>query len=100
IMLNNGKTVLQGEVHEIREKFGRTKVFLESDLSKDEVAQIAGVETIIEQDHRYLEITLEDPKAGESIFKQATAQGYIPMFNQQPPTLEEIFKMKAGESHE
>ncbi|MCO8297425.1 ABC transporter ATP-binding protein [Tetragenococcus halophilus] len=100
IMLNNGKTVLQGEVHEIREKFGRTKVFLESDLTKDEVAQIAGVETIIEQDHRYLEITLEDPKAGESIFKQATAQGYIPMFNQQPPTLEEIFKMKAGDRHE
>ncbi|GMA08049.1 sodium ABC transporter ATP-binding protein [Tetragenococcus halophilus subsp. flandriensis] len=100
IMLNNGKTVLQGEVHEIREKFGRTKVFLESDLTKDEVAQIAGVETIIEQDHRYLEITLEDPEAGESIFNQATAQGYIPMFNQQPPTLEEIFKMKAGEDHE
>ncbi|MGI6156832.1 MAG: sodium ABC transporter ATP-binding protein, partial [Enterococcus lemanii] len=31
------------------------------------------------------------------IFAAATKNGYIPMFNQQPPTLEEIFKLKAGE---
>ncbi|MFZ2378029.1 MAG: sodium ABC transporter ATP-binding protein, partial [Trichococcus flocculiformis] len=30
----------------------------------------------------------------------ATQYGYISMFNQQPPTLEEIFKMKAGEINE
>ncbi|MDN6345099.1 MAG: ABC transporter ATP-binding protein [Tetragenococcus koreensis] len=100
IMLNNGRAVLKGDVHEIRESFGRTKVFLESDLTKDEVAQMPGVTSVIEQDQRYLEITVDDPAVGKTIFDQATTEGYIPMFNQQPPTLEEIFKMKAGDRHE
>lgn len=100
IMLNNGKTVLNGKVHEIRGSFGRTKVFLESDLSQEEVAEISGVELVQPRDDGSLEITLSDPEAGMEIFQRATAQGYIPMFNQQPPTLEEIFKRKAGAQHE
>lgn len=100
VMLNNGAPVLKGDVHEIRESFGRTKIFLESGLSKDEIAKISGVISVVEQDHRYLEITVGEPEVGKTIFDQATAEGYIPMFNQQPPTLEEIFKMKAGGQHE
>ncbi|MFQ7237163.1 MAG: DUF4162 domain-containing protein, partial [Enterococcus hulanensis] len=44
--------------------------------------------------------TLENPDAGQAIFAEATKDGYIPMFNQQPPTLEEIFKWKAGAVNE
>ncbi len=43
IMLRNGKMVLNGKVHEIRESFGRTKLFLESGLSQQEVEEIEGV---------------------------------------------------------
>ena len=43
-----------------------------------------------------LEATLENAEVGKVLFDKATANGYIPMFNQQPPTLEEIFKMKVG----
>lgn len=99
IMLKNGQTVLNGKVHEIRESFGRTKVFLESDLSKENVQEIAGVRDVKQREDGSLEITLEDPDAGKEIFAQATKSGYIPMFNQQPPTLEEIFKWKAGAVH-
>ena len=35
--------VLDGQVHEIRQQFGRTKLFLESPLSVEEVAATAGV---------------------------------------------------------
>jgi ABC-2 type transport system ATP-binding protein len=98
IMLRNGKTVLNGKVHEIRESFGRTKVFLESGMTASEVEQIEGVKLVEEREDGSLEITLSSPEAGKEIFTQATSGGYIPMFNQQPPTLEEIFKMKAGET--
>lgn len=100
VMLNNGVCVLKGNVQAIRESFGRTKIFLEAGLSKDEVDKIPGVISTIEQDTGFLEITLDDPEVGKAIFKKATAEGYIPMFNQQPPTLEEIFKRKAGDQHE
>lgn len=99
IMLRNGKMVLNGKVHEIREAFGRTKLFLESGLSQQEIEGIAGVNKVILREDQSLEITLDHPDVGKEIFTRATQFGYIPMFNQQPPTLEEIFKMKAGELH-
>lgn len=97
IMLRNGEMVLDGKVHEIREAFGRTKLFLESGLSQQEVEEIAGVQKVVLREDQSLEITLDHPDVGKEIFTRATQFGYIPMFNQQPPTLEEIFKMKAGE---
>lgn len=100
IMLKNGKTVLNGKVHEIRETFGRTKVFLESGMTSAEVAAVDGVMDVKVREDDSLEITLSNPDAGKEIFQRATQNGYIPMFNQQPPTLEEIFKWKAGEHHE
>ncbi|WP_265458999.1 ABC transporter ATP-binding protein [Enterococcus sp. HY326] len=99
IMLRNGETVLDGKVHEIRESFGRTKLFLESALSKADVEGFAGVKEVIESSDGSLNITLSEAKAGEEIFMRATQGGYIPMFNQQPPTLEEIFKLKAGDNN-
>ncbi|KAF1303452.1 MULTISPECIES: ABC transporter ATP-binding protein [Enterococcus] len=100
IMLKDGRTVLNGKVHEIRESFGRTKVFLESGLTLEDVQQVEGVYEAKTREDGSLEITLTDPDAGKEIFVRATQNGYIPMFNQQPPTLEEIFKWKAGADHE
>ena len=100
VMLKDGKMVLNGPVHQIREQFGRTKVFLESALTAAEVQKIEGIKQAELRSDGVLEVTLKDPKAGEEIFARATQYGYISMFNQQPPTLEEIFKMKAGEINE
>lgn len=100
IMMRNGQTVLNGKVYEIRESFGRTKVFIDSSLSKTQIEQIPGVTAVRPQEDGSLDITLNNPEVGKELFSLATANGYIPMFNQQPPTLEEIFKMKAGEINE
>lgn len=100
IMLRNGETVLNGKVHDIRESFGRSKLYLDSSLSKTELAAFAGVEKVLQKEDGSFDITLSDPSAGKEIFEQAIKNGYIPMFNQQPPTLEEIFKWKVGGTHE
>lgn len=97
VMLKNGQTVLNGVVHEIRQSFGRIKLFIESSLTQEELTSFAGVKNIIKKEDGSFELTLTTPEVGEMIFTQATKNGYIPMFNQQPPTLEEIFKLKAGE---
>lgn len=100
IMLRNGETVLNGKVHEIRESFGRSKLYLESHLTKEELEAFSGVHTVIQKEDGSFDITLEYPAAGQEIFVKATKDGYIPMFNQQSPTLEEIFKWKAGAVNE
>ncbi|WP_125604655.1 ABC transporter ATP-binding protein [Lapidilactobacillus bayanensis] len=96
VMLRSGKMVLHGPVAEVRQSFGRIKLYLESALTKEQLLAVPGVIAVAQQ-QRHFEITLADEAVGRRIFDLATANGYIPEFNQQPPTLEEIFKLKAGE---
>lgn len=100
VMLRNGSMVLDGTVQEIREKFGRKKLFLETPLSIDELSKMHGVikAKVTKDGVKVLE--LENPEDGKAIFEQVTKNGYITTFSQQSPTIEEIFKMKAGELHE
>lgn len=96
IMLRDGAVVLDGTVPEIRHSFGRTKLFIESRLTQEQLAAFDGVEAVQPDGRRFI-VTLRDPAAGQAIFAAATANGYIPEFSQQPPTLDEIFRMKVGE---
>ena len=56
---------------------------------------MAGVRAVRDDGRRKV-ITLDDPAAGQAIFTAATANGYIQEFSQQAPTLDEIFRIKAG----
>jgi len=100
VMLKNGRQVLYGTIREIRESFGRTRLFLESSLTKAELEQIDGVESVSGVEEGIYHIQLRDAEVGRQIFDLATQDGYIPTFSQQPPTVEEIFKQIAGEENE
>ena len=100
IMLRNGQQILEGSIKEIREQFGRTKLFLESPLSTEALLQFPGVQQARVNKDGVTEVTLSQTEDGKAIFEAATKDGYIPTFSQQPPTLEEIFKRMAGEKHE
>lgn len=100
VMLKNGRQVLSGTIHEIRESFGRTRLFLESPLSQTELKQVPGVLAVREVNNGTHYLTLEHADVGRQIFDLATQDGYIPTFSQQPPTLEQIFKQIAGEVNE
>lgn len=99
IMLKNGKTVLNGTVDEIRNSYGRIKLMIESQLTRDELTSFEGVEKINQDGNRF-ELMLKSPEVGQTIFTAATKNGYIPEFSQQAPTLDEIFRMKVGERDE
>ena len=93
-MLKNGKTVLQGGVKAIRESYGRTRVYLESDISDEELRGFAGVQSIEKQVGGRV-VQVADEAVGHEIFKRVSASGYVQAFMQAPPTLDEIFRMKA-----
>ncbi len=99
VMIKDGRQVLAGKVQDIKDSFGKIKVFLESPLTTAEVQAVSGVVAVKERGRR-LEVTLSDPAAGRELFELATKDGYIPTFSQETLTLEEIFKLKAGEKDE
>lgn len=100
LMLRDGSVVLKGTVKEIREQFGRTKLFLETPMSIQELSELPGVKSVKTTNEGVYLLDLEDASYGKSIFDVVTKDGFIPTFSQQPPTLEEIFKLKAGEPRE
>ena len=94
-MLKQGKIVLQGGVQEIREKFGRTKIYVEGPFSTSELSNIAGI-TNIKQQGAGFDITIANESVGHHIFDYVTRNGYIPAFSQQPPTLDDIFRQEVA----
>lgn len=100
VMLRNGEMVLNGKVKDIREQFGRTKIFIDSKLNQNELLALPGVSEVSTTTEGVSVLHLTDPAYGQEIFNIVTKDGYIPTFSQMPPTLEEIFKMKAGDLHE
>jgi ABC-2 type transport system ATP-binding protein len=101
VMLRSGEMVLDGKVSDIRNSFGRTKLYVESSFTKAELENLDGVEQVEEKEMNQFLLTLENESFGKNIFETIVARDkFIPVFNQEPPTLEEIFKMKAGEPNE
>lgn len=100
VMLKKGRQVLYGTIREIRESFGRTRLFLESPLTRQDLEEIEGVIDVNEVNEKTYHVELENAEVGREIFVRATQNGYIPTFSQQPPTLDRIFKQIAGEKNE
>ncbi|GAB7232716.1 ABC transporter ATP-binding protein [Facklamia hominis] len=97
-MIVNGNQVLYGNVNEVRNSFGRTKLYVESDQwTKESLSQLEGVKQVLETQPEHFTLYLVDESFGPALFDQITKGKYIRQFAQQPPTLEEIFKQKAGE---
>lgn len=94
-MLKEGQTVLQGRPSDIRAQFGRTELYLEAPIETARLEQIPGV-LAIKAHGAGRQVHLANPQVGETIFDLATAQGYIPVFAQEPPTLDAIFRLKAS----
>lgn len=101
LMIHNGNKVLYGGVHEVRESFGRTRLFIETkDFTSEELKALPGVTSVTEEYPNNYVLHLEDASYGKELYQIITKGQYIAKFVQLPPTLEEIFKTKAGEHHE
>ena len=102
VMVHNGKQLLNGTVSDVRESFGRTRIFIESDQwNQDSLTKLEGVLEVKKLGPNHYLLTIDQPERGKELYNIITNNQYISMFSQQPPSLEEIFKLKAGgTSHE
>lgn len=100
VMLRNGQVVLKGTVRQVRQEFGRTRIFVTTDWTKEQLEQLPHVIKVEPQEEKRFVLRLDDETAGKEIFDELTHGQYIEEFNQQPPTLNEIFRLKAGAKNE
>ncbi|MFT8767750.1 MAG: ABC transporter ATP-binding protein [Lentilactobacillus hilgardii] len=100
VMLTTGSVGLNGTIGEVRDSFGKSEVYVTTDWSSDQLDQLPHVVKVTHiRDQRYL-LRLDDPSTGPEVFDKLTGGHYIQEFSQQPPTLDEIFRMKAVTTHE
>ena len=95
IMLKNGKIVLKGSPNEIRNSYEKdlVKVRTEENLS-DIFPQYD-----VKRDGNLWTIRLEKEEDGRGIFDKLVEKlGYLEMFSQEPPSLNEIFARKVEEN--
>ncbi|EUJ32017.1 ABC transporter ATP-binding protein [Listeria floridensis FSL S10-1187] len=100
LMLKQGKTVLHGDTDSVKESFGHKRIRLKAPFSDEELLALPGVKKITHQRNDIRQLELDEENAAEQVFQFVTKDGFVPMFSLEPPTLEEIFKAKAGEKNE
>src|SRR5699024_1960506 len=100
VMINDGHIVLNGPVNVIKNGFGLTGIFVRTDKSAADLSALPGVEDVILHNNGLKLLLLAEEIYGNDIVNTLSAGQYIQTFDQEPPTLDEIFKRKAGARHE
>ena len=94
IMLKNGKIVLKGSPNEIRNSYEKDLVKVRAEENLSEIFPLYDVK----RDGNLWTIRLEKEEDGRGIFDKLVEKlGYLEMFSQEPPSLNEIFARKVEE---
>ncbi len=95
IMLKNGKIVLKGSPNEIRNSYEKDLVKVRTDANLSEIFP----QYDIKRESNLWTIRLENEADGRGIFASLSEKlGYLEMFSQEPPSLNEIFARKVEEN--
>ena len=96
LMLKHGETVLNGEIKDIYKDFIREYLTINGIKNIDFFKKYNGVSDIQQMKNGNIKMKLVNEQVGKVIFRDIVKEyGYIPLFNQSYPSLEEIFKKKA-----
>ena len=94
IMLKNGKIVLKGSPEEIRNSYEKDLVKVRTEANLSEIFR----EYDLKREGSLWTIRLENEADGREIFARLSEKlGYLEMFSQEPPSLNEIFARKVEE---
>ena len=85
-----------GPVQDVRNQYGKTRLFVSSERSKEELENLPHVKQVSLTKQGGWKLILEDESAGRELFPILTQGQYIATFDQQAPTIDEIFKLESG----
>ncbi len=99
VILVNGKSVLSGNIKDIKESFMKKNIILKGSIDIEKLKKINGVEKVIEKADEY-DITISSKDIAKDVFKFISKYDDITKFVVEEPSLNEIFISKVGESYE
>lgn len=98
-ILHRSKTVLQGEISEIKKLYPREELLLRTRDKVDGLEAIEGV-TGVKRVERGTLLTIRDAATAKRVLQHATAVSELEHFEIMEPTLNQIFIRAVGDSHE
>lgn len=99
VILLNGKSVIDGDLKSIKDKYKKKNIFIKGDINIDELSKIDGVVSVEEHADEYM-VKIEDASVVEKVFSKVKKYKNITKFELEDASLNEIFVSKVGESYE
>lgn len=96
LMIRDGNVVVSGSIEAVRNSYGKTRIFVTSDKSQEELAALEHVIQVTRTKKGTWRLVIDDETAGPALFDILTQGQYITTFDQQAPTIDEIFKLESG----
>lgn len=100
VILVNGKTVLEGNIKDIKEKYQKKNIVLKGDIDLKKLEEIKGVENITQKSDDEINITIISKDIVNDVFKYISKCKNVTKFIVEEPSLNDIFVSKVGESYE
>lgn len=98
VILVHGKSVLEGNLKDIKKQYGKKNIYIIGDVKKDELLKIDGVEEVIETNE--IVVKVKNENFVSNVFNYVAKQKNITKFCVEEPTLNEIFIEKVGKEYE
>ncbi|MNW46646.1 Glycine betaine/carnitine/choline transport ATP-binding protein OpuCA [compost metagenome] len=98
-ILDRSKTVLQGNIREIKKRYPREEVLLHTTGEVTGLESISGVDSVERKERGYL-VRISEIAAAKSILRKAMEDSEVEHFEIKEPTLNQIFIKEVGESNE
>lgn len=99
VILVKGKSVLGGELKQIKKDYRKKNIHIQGKFDKEAVKNLAGVLSLEERANDFL-VKIESESVIEKVFQVIKKSDEITEFRVEDPTLNEIFLSKVGESYE
>ncbi len=99
VILLAGKSVIEGDLKDIKKKYKRKNIFIKGDIDEKELSKIKGVVSVEEYGDSYM-VKIEDDSVTEKVFDKVKKYKNITKFELEDASLNEIFVAKVGESYE
>ena len=95
LILNHGKTIIQGNLKDIKNSYDERKILIKADISKSELSELEGVKNVtIKGDE--IEVKIENKKYAKSIFEYVAKCKNVTKFEVVELSLHEIFTKEVG----
>lgn len=99
LILNHGKTIIKGNLKDIKNNYDERKILIKADVSKSELSKLDGVRsTTIKGDE--IELKILDKSYAKGIFDYVSKCKNVTKFEVVELSLHEIFTKEVGVTHE